>query len=186
MINPFEQHTVYRFEPNPVSEAQLKELYDLVKMGPTSQNSQPLRITFVSSDEARARLLPHVTEGNRPKVQSAPVTAILAYDVDFHEELPRTNPINPTSKDSFADETGRHGFASLNSSIQIGYFILAARMMGLGVGPMGGFDKRGVDEEFFPDGRHRSLVLANLGYQHPEGTFPRQPRLPFEDACELL
>ena len=181
-----EAHTGYVFEDTPVTDDQLAEIYDLVKYAPTAMNTQPLRITFIRSEEAKARLLPLLAEPNRPKAQSASVVAILAADTDFHENLPRVLPQNPQAKDRFADDAMRTAAALANANIQAGYFILAARAVGLDVGPMGGFDLAGVDAEFFSGTPLKSFMVVNLGYATPEGTFPRNPRLEHHEVVTTL
>ncbi|CAB4662519.1 unannotated protein [freshwater metagenome] len=181
-----EAHTGYAFTDDAVTDDQLAEIYDLVKYAPTSMNSQPLRITFIRSDEAKARLLPLLFEPNRPKSASAPVVAILAADTDFHEQLPRVLPQNPQAKDRFEDNDRRIGAAMSNANIQAGYFILAARAVGLDVGPMGGFDLAGVDAEFFAGTALKSFMVVNLGHVTPEGNFPRNPRLEHHEVVTTL
>ncbi len=173
-------HTAYRFTDEPVSEAQMRAVYDLVKWAPTAMNGQPMRITLVRSPEARERLIAQLGVGNRPKSQSAPVIAILSYDVDFHDTLPEVLPHAPKARDGFADEDSRHRFGSLNGAMQAAYFLLGVRAAGLAAGPMGGFDHDGVDAEFFPHGRQRSFLVVNIGHAAPDGQFPRSPRLPYE------
>jgi 3-hydroxypropanoate dehydrogenase len=184
----------------PVSDATLHQLYDLLKWGPTSANSSPARILFLRTQQAKARLLPALAPGNVEKTRTAPVTAIIAYDLKFYEKLPRLFPHNPAMCEAFInapqliDPTARR-----NSSLQGAYFILAARAVGLDCGPMSGFDNAKVDEEFFatdkcsgcdeeflPEGHVRSNFLCNLGYGDPTKLFPRSPRLQFDEACMLL
>lgn len=179
-------HTAYDFGPDLVSDAELAEIYDLVRHAPTAMNSQPLRITYVRSDEAKARLLPHLFEANRPKALSAPVVAILSADTDFHDHLPRLLPQNPQARDRFADEAARVRTATLNANIQAGYFILAARSIGLDAGPMGGFDSAGVDEEFLNGTAQKSFLIVNLGHVSESGNFPRNPRLEHHEAVTTL
>lgn len=179
-----------------VSDATLKTLYDLVRWGPTSANSCPARILFLRSAEAKQRLLPALNPGNVEKMLQAPVTAIIAYDLDFHEQLPRLFPHNPGVRDWFADQPQLiHTTAMRNSSLQGGYFILAARALGLDCGPMSGFDEGKVDEAFFcaaqpgepfTSGRVKTNFICNLGYGDHQQLFPRSPRLSFEEACVLL
>jgi len=179
-------HTGYNFDGVPVTDDQLAEIYDLVKYAPTAMNTQPLRITFIRSQEAKARVLPLLAEPNRPKAQSASVVAILAADTNFHEHLPRVLPQNPQAKDRFTDEAMRTASALANANIQAGYFILAARAVGLDVGPMGGFDQAGVDAEFFAGTSLKSFLVVNLGYATPEGIFPRNPRLEHDEVVTTL
>lgn len=181
-----EARTAYRFTDEPVSDEQLRAIHDLVKWAPTALNAQPLRVTLVRSERARARLMRHLGAGNRPKSASAPVIAILSYDVDFHEHLPQLLPTNPGARDGFADEGRRHGFASFNAALQAGYLLLGVRAAGLAAGPMAGFDKAGVDAEFFPDGRQRSLLLVNIGHVAPDGQFPRNPRLDYDTVVSTV
>lgn len=181
-----EAHTGYVFEDTPITDDQLAEIYDLVKYAPTAMNTQPLRITFIRSEGAKARLLPLLAEPNRPKSQSASVVAILAADTDFHEHLPRVLPQNPHAKARFEDQEMRISAAMSNANIQAGYFILAARAVGLDVGPMGGFDSSGVDAEFFAGMPLKSFMVVNLGYATPEGTFPRNPRLEQHEVVSTL
>ncbi len=179
-------HTAYDFSAEPVSDEELAEIYDLVRHAPTALNSQPLRITYVRSDAAKARLLPLLFEGNRPKAASAPVVAILSADVDFHQHLPRLLPQSPDAKARFADEQARIKSASFNASIQAGYFIIAARAVGLDAGPMGGFDAPGVDAEFLAGTAQRSFLVVNLGHASETGTFPRNPRLEHHEAVTII
>jgi len=179
----------------PISDDTLRELYDLMKFGPTSANSSPARFLFLRTSEAKQRLLPALSPSNVDKTLKAPVTAILAHDLQFFEEIPKLMPHNPSMRDMFAKspqmaETG----AFRNASLQGGYFILAARALGLDCGPMSGFDNAKVDAEFFsassgnPTSFHqvKSNFLCNLGYGDASKLFPRNPRLAFEEACRLL
>ncbi|MEU8657891.1 malonic semialdehyde reductase [Actinoplanes philippinensis] len=171
-----EARTASSFASTPVSDAELAELWDLAKWPPTASNTQPLRVLYVRTEEGKNRLIPHLAEGNRPKSQSAPVVAVLALDTAFHEYVPEVFPHNPGLKDTYeANEPLRLTNGTFSAALQVGYFILAARSIGLVAGPMTGFDKAGVDAEFFPDGRYRSLAVVNLG--HP-GATPWRDRLP--------
>lgn len=181
-----EARTAYYFNETPVSDDQLEAIYDLVRHAPTAMNTQPLRVVFVRSDEARSRLLPLVAEGNRKKSESAPVIAILAADTNFHEHLPKLLPMSPNAKDNFADAKVREDRALFNATLQAGYFILAVRAMGLDAGPMGGFNKNGVDEEFFAGTGLKSFLLVNIGTVAEGGNFPRKPHMTFEEAVTLL
>ena len=179
-----------------VTDDTLKELYDLVRWGPTSANGCPARIVFVRSPEAKQRLLPALSAGNIEKTLSAPVTAIIGFDTQFHEQLPKLFPHNPGVRDWFAGQPDLIESTALrNSSMQGGYFILAARALGLDCGPMSGFDHQLVDQEFFAPVsdeaafagmRISSNFLCNLGYGDPAKLFARSPRLEFEEACLLL
>lgn len=178
--------TANSFSDERVDESTLRDLYDLAKWGPTSANTSPLRIVFVTSDEAKARLLPHIYEMNRAKTGSAPVVAILAVDGSFHDKIPELFPFRPEMRDRFLDADVRHPIGRFNASIQIGYFILAARAVGLTVGPLAGFDTAGVDAEFLADTDWRSLLVVNLGHPGENPWFDRLPRLSFEDATLVV
>ena len=175
------------WQNKPVAPALLTQLYDLMKMAPTSANCSPARLVFVASAEGKAKLLPHLMEDNRKKTETAPVCVILGYDTRFYELLPQLFPHNPDAVNWFA---GSAEFAQQtafrNSSLQGGYLMLASRALGLDVGAMSGFDPAGVDAAFFPDGRFKTNFLCNLGYGDPAGLFPRSPRLAFDDACEIV
>jgi 3-hydroxypropanoate dehydrogenase len=170
----------------PVSPALLMAVYDLMRWGPTSANMSPARISFVMSKEAKERLKPFLSEGNREKAISAPVTAIIGYDVNFAERLPKLFPHAPDAKNWFQDPAIAQVHAFRNGSLQGAYFIIAARALGLDCGPMSGFDNAGVDREFFPNSTIRSNFLCSVGYGDPAGLFPRSPRLAFDEACEIL
>ncbi len=170
----------------PVPEALLRKLYDLTKFGPTAVNNTPARFIFVTSPEAKARLVPLMAEGNRAKTAQAPVTVIIGQDLDFPETLPTLFPHAPGAKDWFADEAMRRESAFRNASLQGGYLILAARALGLDVGPMSGFDPAGVKAEFFPDNNVEPNFIMNIGYGNDDNLFPRSPRLAFEEASRIL
>lgn len=180
-----EARTANAFADEPVTEEQVQAIYDLIKWGPTSMNQQPLRIVLVRSPEARQRLVPLMAEGNRAKTLAAPLVAILAADLDFHEEFPRTFPHKPDARELF-DGVDREPHARLNATLQVGYFILGVRAAGLAAGPMTGFDPAAVDREFFPDGRHRSLVIVNLGKPGDNAWFPRSPRLDHDEVVTTV
>lgn len=181
-----EARTANSFSSEPVTDEQVRAIYDLVKWAPTSKNTQPLRVLVLRTAEARARLLPHMAPGNRGKTETAPLTVVLAADVDFHENLPQVFPHAPREKDNFSDEDGRVEFAKLNSLLQVGYFIIGVRAAGLAAGPMTGFDAAGVDKEFF-DGRPlRSLVVVNVGKPGENPWFGRLPRLDYDQVVETL
>ncbi|MGA2212726.1 MAG: malonic semialdehyde reductase, partial [Bryobacteraceae bacterium] len=179
----------------PVSDDTLRQLYDLMKFGPTSANSCPARILFLRTPEAKQRLAPALSPTNVDKTMQAPVTAIIAYDLRFFEETPKLLPHNPGMANMFAGSPQLAEITSFrNSSIQGGYFILAARSLGLDCGPMSGFDNAKVDAEFFsasagnPPAFHqvKSNFLCNLGYGDASRLFSRSPRLAFAEACRLL
>jgi 3-hydroxypropanoate dehydrogenase len=171
----------------PVPESLLNELYELYKWGPTSANCSPQRVVFVISAEAKARLLACMNHGNVDKTRQAPVTAILAMDMQFYDELPRLFPHAADSRSWFAGKAAViEATAFRNSSLQGGYFILAARALGLDCGPMSGFDAGKLDSAFFPDGRWRVNFVCNLGYGDAVALFPRSPRLAFDEACRIV
>ncbi|UOX92199.1 malonic semialdehyde reductase [Amycolatopsis sp. FBCC-B4732] len=181
-----EARTANSFSSEPVTEEQVRAIYDLVKWAPTSMNTQPLRALVLRTAEAKARLLPHLAPGNRDKTEAAPLTVVLAADVDFHENIPQVFPHNPGVKDNFSDEQGRLEFAKLNSLLQVGYFIIGVRAAGLAAGPMTGFDAQGVDDEFFAGKKWRSLVVVNVGKPGENPWFDRLPRLDFDQVVETL
>ena len=169
-----------------VSEVKLQAIYDLMKMGPTSANCSPLRIQFVKSDTAKEKLKPALMEGNVDKTVTAPVTAILINDLEFYENLPRLFPHADArswfvGKEKFIEET-----AMRNGSLQGAYFIIAARALGLDCGPMSGFSKKKVKQAFFPDKPWEANFLCNLGYGDDSSLYEREPRLAFDEACEIL
>lgn len=165
----------------PVSDDQLHAIWDLVKMAPTSANMQPARIVWVKSPEAKAKLAECVMEGNRAKVLAAPVTAVIGYDIDFHEELPWLFPHTDAKSWFEGNEVGREEGAFRNSSLQGAYLILAARALGLDCGPMSGFDPAAVNAAFFADEpRHRVNFICSVGYGDPASIFDRSPRPDFD------
>jgi 3-hydroxypropanoate dehydrogenase len=167
--------------PRDVSDAQLHALWDLMKMAPTSANMQPARIVWVKSAEAKAKLADCVMEGNRAKVLAAPVTAVIGYDIDFHEELPWLFPHTDAKSWFEGDEAGREQGAFRNSSLQGAYLMLAARAMGLDCGPMSGFNGDAVNAAFFADEpRHRVNFICSVGYGDPASIFDRSPRPEFD------
>jgi len=185
----------------PVSDDTVRQLYALMKWGPTSANSSPARFVFLRTPEAKQRLLPALSPGNVEKTMKAPVTAIIAYDLRFYDKLPKLFPPNPKMGSIFAKSPELSEVTAMrNSSLQGAYLIIAARALGLDCGPMSGFDNAKVDHEFFGAGREeqasdeeffptthvRSNFLCNLGYGDPDKLFPRSPRLEFREACVLL
>jgi 3-hydroxypropanoate dehydrogenase len=172
--------------PQKVSETLLREVYDLAKFGPTSANASPARFVFLTSDAAKARLSPFLSATNRDKTMAAPVCCIVAHDLAFAQHLPRLFPHAPTAKDWFADPVMAQTTAFRNGSLQGAYLIVAARLLGLDCGPMSGFDNAGVDKEFFAGTTVKSNFLVNIGYGTDENLFPRNPRLSFEEACQIL
>jgi 3-hydroxypropanoate dehydrogenase len=185
----------------PVTDDLIRRIYELMKWGPTSANSSPARFFFVRSKEGKERLRPLLSPGNVDKTMSAPVTAIVAYDLKFYKNLPKLFPHSPGMAKLFAEDPAMvESTARRNSSLQGAYFMLAARALGLDCGPMSGFDNakldeeffgagkecQGADQEFFSEGQFKSNFLCNLGYGDSARLHPRGPRLAFEEACRLL
>lgn len=177
-----------RWTSRPVADETLQRAYELARMAPTAVNCQPLRVVFLRSAEARERLRPTLAPGNVDKTMSAPVTAILAWDTQFYEWLPKLFPHVDARAWYFGDDKAAlaHETAFRSACLQAAYFILAARALGLDCGPMSGFDNTAVDREFFADGRFRSNFLCNLGYGDASALHPRSPRLDFNEACKIL
>jgi 3-hydroxypropanoate dehydrogenase len=174
--------------PTPVSDAQLSQIYDIMKMGPTSANSCPARLVFLRTPEAKARLLPALTPGNVDKTKQAPVTAIIGYDTRFYEWMAtKLFAHRPEMADNYAKNPALTQIVAFrNGTLQGAYFMLAVRAVGLDVGGMSGFDNAKVDAEFFPDGRVKSNFLCNLGHGDPAKVMVKLPRLDFDEACTLL
>jgi 3-hydroxypropanoate dehydrogenase len=175
-----------RWLDRPVDDTLLYELYEIVKFAPTSANSQPMRLVFVRSNAAKEKLKLALPPPNVEKTMTAPVTAIVAHDLEFYEQLPHLMP-HVDARSWFAnrppdqiERAALHG-----STMQGAYLILAARAVGLDCGPMLGFDSAKVDAAFFPDGKWKSNFLVNLGYGDVSGVYPRNPRLDFDDACRI-
>ena len=179
-----EARTHNKWQDTPVADETLRELYDILKFGPTSANSSPARFVFIRTKEGKQKLAPALSAGNTEKTMNAPVTVIVAYDPKFYEKLPTLFPHNLdaiswfTSNDSLAATT-----AFRNGTLQGAYLLIAARSLGLDIGAMSGFDNATVDAAFFAHNGWRSNFLVNLGYGDPAGLFNRSPRLPFEEAC---
>ena len=169
-----------------VSDEQLLALYDLTKMGPTSANCSPARFVFVRSPEGKEKLRPALSSGNLEKTLSAPVVAIVAFDKEFHKKLPELFPHSPDAQYWFTSSPElAHETAFRNGTLQGAYLIMAARALGIGTGPMSGFDKEKVDEAFFAGTNWTANFLVNLGKGDPSAVFDRSPRLAFDDACVL-
>jgi 3-hydroxypropanoate dehydrogenase len=196
-----EARTHYSWLDRPVPDEKLREIYELMKFAPTAANANPARFIFLRSAKAKERLRPCLAAGNVEKTMSAPVTVIVAYDLQFYEKMPKLFPHNPRMRDLYATNPDLiETTARRNSSLQGAYFLLAARATGLDCGPMSGFDNakldeeffaagqecEGCDQEFFPAGHVKSNFLINLGYGDGEKIHPRLPRLSFEEACSLL
>ena len=178
--------TQNEWQDQEVSDVLLQAVFDLAKMAPTSANCSPMRVIFVKSRDAKEKLKPALLEGNVAKTMSAPVTAIVGYDIEFHEHLPKLFPHTDArswfvGNDALIGQTAfRHG------SLQGAYVILAARALGLDCGPMSGFDNAMVDAAFFPGGKVKSNFLCALGYGDTAGLFPRSPRFDFDDVCTIV
>jgi len=181
-----EGRTLRAWRPEPVPEALLRELYELARLGPTSANTSPARFVFITSAGAKARLLPALDPGNVEKTRTAPVTVIVAYDSEFYEQMPKLNPGDWRSRFAAMPPALQQETAFRNGTLQGGYFILAARALGLDCGPMSGFSQEKVNREFFTDGKWRADFVCNLGYGDRSKLPPRLPRLDFEEACQLL
>ena len=193
MLNEFALNILFRHArthsywlDKAVDEALLQQLYDLLRMAPTSANCSPARLVFVKSPEAKLRLKPAMSEGNRDKTMKAPVTVIVAYDLEFYEQLGKLFP-HADARSWFAGKPETiQNTAFRNSSLQGAYLILAARALGLDCGPMSGFNNALVDQEFFAGSSWRSNFLINLGYGDASHLHPRNPRLEFAEACRIL
>ena len=196
LLSPEDMDLIFRnarsqngWQAKPVGDAQLRQLYDLMKWAPTTMNTGPARILFLRSREAKERLKPALNPGNVDKTMAAPVTAIIAYDTEFYELLPQLFPHDQNARGIFAGEENKahtEATAFRNGSMQCGYFIIAARAIGLDCGPMSGFDNAKVDAEFFGGTGIKSNFLCNIGYGDPAKVMPRSPRLAFDEACKLL
>ena len=175
-----------RFTDRPLTDETLAALFDLMKWGPTALNCQPTRLVFLRSADAKARLMPALMAGNVARVQSAPVTVIVASDTLFYDYLPDMFPAYDARPDFLANPAMADATRNLNNGLQGGYLIVAARMLGLDCGPMAGFDAAKVDGEFFPEGRWKSRFLVSLGYGDASSCYPRGPRLAVDEATQFL
>lgn len=180
-----EARTQNGYLPTPVSDDTLRQLYDLLKWGPTSANSSPARFVFVRTPEAKATLAACVSAGNLPKVQQAPVTVIIGSDYAFYDQLPRLFPHADARSWFVGNQKMIDATAFRNSTLQGAYLIMAARALGLGTGPMSGFDAAKVDEAFFAGTTVKTNFICTLGHGDPAKVFARSPRLAFEEACRL-
>ena len=177
----------YNWKKKEIKEKTLKDLYNLVKNCPTSANSEPMRIIFLKSKESKERIKSHLSEGNVEKTMTAPVIAIIAYDSKFYDLLPKLFPHNPGMKKVLSNPPAKAEITAFrNSTLQGGYFMIAARALGLDVGPMSGFNNSGVDKEFFSNGRFKSNFLCNLGYGDKSKLLNRLPRFKFSEVCKIL
>jgi len=176
--------TANTFAPTPVSDDELSAIWQLAKWAPTSANTQPLRVLFVRTAEGKARLVPHMSEGNRAKTATAPAVAVLALDNRFHEHMPTLLPFRPEMRDMLeSNEQMRTRMSSFNAALQAGYFILSVRAHGLAAGPMAGFDADGVDAEFFIENNWHAVLVVNIGHPGEGAWFDRLPRL---DEAEVV
>ncbi len=180
-----EAHTAHAFLSRPIAESTVRQLYEMACLGPTAFNAQPARFVFIRTEAGKERLIPALSPGNVPQVQSAPLTVIVAYDLDFHQHLPRVfkgydaKPIYENAPELAESVAFRNG------TLQGAYLLMAARALGLSAGPMSGFDVGKVDQAFFHEGRIRTNFLMNVGYPDPAGMFPRNERLGFAEAVTL-
>jgi 3-hydroxypropanoate dehydrogenase len=179
-----EARTANTFAEVAVADDELAMIWELARWSPSAANGQPLRALFVRTREGKERLVRHLDEGNRAKTLSAPAVAVLAYDVDFHEQMPTVFPARGDMlRAAFADQVEkRESIAAYNSALQTGVFLLAVRAAGLAAGPMAGFDRAGVDGEFFTGTSWRSHLVVNIGHPGADPWFPRLPRVPVKDA----
>lgn len=175
------------FTDQAVTDAELRAVYDLAKWGPTSMNTQPARFQFLRTAEARARLVPAMSPGNQAKTAVAPVVVIIGYDVEFYEHLAKNFAHNPNARGVFAgNEALIHGTAFRNSTLQGGYLMIAARMLGLDCGPMSGFDAAKVDAEFWAGTKVKTNFICNMGHGDPSKVMGRLPRFAFDEAAKML
>ena len=182
----FEARSTSKFTEQSVSEETLTALYDLAKWGPTAFNCQPMRLVFVRSAAGKAKLAEALMPANVAKTLAAPVTAIVALDTQFYEQLPSQFPANPAARDLFANNPALAQEAGMrNGSLQGGYLMIAARLLGLACGPMSGFNPAKLNEAFFADGRWKANFLCNLGYGDAAGNHPRGPRLGIAQAVRF-
>jgi 3-hydroxypropanoate dehydrogenase len=181
-----EARTRNAWDPEPLPESLLREIYEIAKLGPTAANSTPARFWFCVSAEAKAMLSEISSGNNQAKILQAPATVIIGYDMDFPALMPKVFPIAPDMNKMMTNETANEVMALRNSSLQGAYFMLAARALGLDCGPMSGFDNAKVDEAFFAGTRIKSNFLCSIGRGTEQNLFPRLPRHDFDDACKIL
>ena len=182
-----EARTHNKFASDPVADDDLRTIYELAKMGPTSANSSPGRFLFIRTQWSKEKLRPALSAGNSQKTMAAPVTVIVAYDPKFYDHLPKLFPHNADARGWFSENPSlAEQTAFRNGTLQGAYFIIAARALGFDCGPMSGFDNAKVDEAFLADRGWKSNFLINLGHGDPAGVYPRSPRFAFDEACVLL
>ncbi len=183
----FADRTCYKYTNKFVSADLLKEIYDIMKLGPTSANGCPLRIIFIQTKDEKTKLLKCVMEGNVEKIKSAPVTALFAYDTKFYTKMDKTNPVSPELKHYFASSDKiAIDTAARNSTLQAAYFMIVAREAGLDCGPMSGFSAEAVEKEFLSGTDFKINFICNLGYKDGENPYPRLPRLDFAEVCKII
>lgn len=183
----FHDRTCYKFQDKPIDVSLLREIYDLMKLGPTSSNSCPLRILFVQSMEEKEKLYQCLAPANVEKTRSAPVSAIFAYDLRFYEKMDRLFAHNIKMKEIFASsEAAALDTATRNSTLQAAYFMMIARSKGLDCGGMSGFNPEAVNKTFFADTGYRANFICNLGHKDGEASYPKLPRLDFEEVCKII
>jgi 3-hydroxypropanoate dehydrogenase len=181
-----EARTRNGWDPTPLPESVLHEIYDLAKLGPTAANSTPARFWFCVSPEAKEKLGALASGANRPKIIQSPATVIVGYDMNLPEYMPKLFPHAPDMNKLFTDEASNEIMALRNSSLQGAYFMLAARALGLDCGPMSGFNNAKVDEAFFAGTRIKSNFICSIGHGTDHNLFARSPRHDFDDACKIL
>ncbi|MFJ7305898.1 malonic semialdehyde reductase [Streptomyces sp. NPDC099088] len=181
-----EARTANSFTDEPVTDDTVRAVYELIKYAPTSFNGQPLRVLLVRTEESRARLVQHMSGPNQAKTQAAPLVALLAADLEFHETLPRLMPHFPQAKDLLADPSAREQAALFSGAMQLSYFIMGVRAAGLAAGPMLGFDADAINKEFFGDGGHKVIAVVNVGKPGENAWFPRAPRLAYDEVFTVV
>ncbi len=181
-----EARTHNGWEKRPVADALMQAVYDLMKWGPTSANCFPARFVFVASEAGKERLKPHLAEGNLAKTMAVPVCVVIGNDMEFYEKLPELFPHTDAKSWFVGNEDLIKETAFRNGTLQGAYFMIAARALGLDCGPMSGFDKDGVDKEFFAGTNIKSNFLCNIGYGTDENLFDRSPRPAFSDVCNIV
>ena len=183
----FQARSQNGWRPEPVSDDELRAAYDIAKWGPTSMNTQPMRLVFLKSPEAKERLRPAMSPTNVDKVMAAPAIALIAFDEAFHQHLPRTFPHNPGAQAFFTGNPPMSAATALrNGTLQAAYFILALRAVGLDAGPMSGFDPGKVQGEFFADTTFRINLICAIGHGDPAKVYGRSPRLDFDDVAKFI
>ena len=169
-----------------ISNEKIHQIYELMKYGPTAANNSPARITFIKSDAAKQKLKAHLDEGNVEKSMAAPAIAIISYDIEFYEKLPFLFPHTDARSWYAGNDEKIKSAGEMNATLQGAYFMMAARSVGLDCGPMGGFNNETLDQEFFTDGKTKSIFLCAIGHGDNSKIFPRSPRLSFDEACNIL